>query len=881
LKNIFPRTALCYIFFFSILIPAKAQSVTGRLLDKATAKPVSSAIIRLLALGANSQPLSFVFSKDDGTFSIVKPEGRTGYLLNISLLGFEAITIALQSKKENLGDIYLNQRAQVLKEIKVSPPKISLHRDTLSYLVKAFSDKKDRNIGDVLRRLPGIQISDNGTVSYNGQPINRFYIEGLDMLKGGYGQAVQNVSPADVGSVEVLENHQPVQALANKEFSDNAAINLKLSEYGRQHWLLSSDVLSGVPGQGSGSLTGMRFSKKSQDLDLVKANNFGETYEIETIDHPLESESEFAHVQIQKPFFQLPFSAPDLPKYRFLDNRTGFLALNKLYNLGNDQTIDIKGQIQDAINWNRSSNLTRYLIPRALPVDVSNSVAEHSSEHPYTLSINYNINSTKQYLDETFTAANISNISNGILKGTFNDLQTVSTNHLSASNILRSVVNIGRNTFKFSLWTRLEKLPERISIDDSVLGPAFQSSSQTVFSQRGETAIGFSASGFYLETLVGFFYEQAVLSSTLLNYSKSNRFFKAPHFSPDSTINKLTWHSFQLYAIPSITKLFGRFSLKLDLPLTNQLSRAQNFPTTSGLKIDQFYPAIRVLGTVKINSFWTFRLHASYKALALIPESRFSAYILTSYNTYSQTQSTNSIDKDRSAGLSIEYRNPLKGFFFNTSLSVDRQSRAQTIQSSIFDNFNVSRRLTLESAYKTIQLSGRFSKSFTTSPFTAGVSYGWSKITTPLFVQGVLRASTTNRFNAGPRFYFKTKQLGSIEYEGELKQSFAKLGQLSPQAPIFSQKHSVSVATNLTARIIGLITSEYYSSKSRSSSFQALFCDFTLRYLSSSHFDLSLGMRNLFNRRIFLMQQYDLPLYQEERFQLRPRVAFAAFHIKF
>lgn len=56
--------------------------------------------------------------------------------------------------------------------------------DTLIYTVSAFADVQDKTIGDVLQKMPGIDVSATGKISYNGVSINKFYIEGRDLLEG-------------------------------------------------------------------------------------------------------------------------------------------------------------------------------------------------------------------------------------------------------------------------------------------------------------------------------------------------------------------------------------------------------------------------------------------------------------------------------------------------------------------------------------------------------------------------------------------------------------------------------------------------------------------------------------------------------------------------
>jgi hypothetical protein len=59
-------------------------------------------------------------------------------------------------------------------------------------MVNSFSKEQDRSIGDVLKRMPGIEVLPDGKILYQGKAINKYYIEGLDLLEGKYNLANEN-----------------------------------------------------------------------------------------------------------------------------------------------------------------------------------------------------------------------------------------------------------------------------------------------------------------------------------------------------------------------------------------------------------------------------------------------------------------------------------------------------------------------------------------------------------------------------------------------------------------------------------------------------------------------------------------------------------------
>lgn len=80
-----------------------------------------------------------------------------------------------------------------LKEVTIKAQKTRQRGDTLVYSVATFAKDDDRSIGDVLKKMPGIQVAEDGKITYNGTPINKFYIEGKDLLQGRYGLATNGV----------------------------------------------------------------------------------------------------------------------------------------------------------------------------------------------------------------------------------------------------------------------------------------------------------------------------------------------------------------------------------------------------------------------------------------------------------------------------------------------------------------------------------------------------------------------------------------------------------------------------------------------------------------------------------------------------------------
>ena len=105
-------------------------------------------------------------------------------------IGNQVKVVANRSQRLNFR---VREQAVQLKEVSVRAQKIRQNGDTLNYLVGAYQQQGDRVIGDVLKRMPGIEVSQSGGIKYNGKSIKKFYVEEMDLLQGRYGLATNNI----------------------------------------------------------------------------------------------------------------------------------------------------------------------------------------------------------------------------------------------------------------------------------------------------------------------------------------------------------------------------------------------------------------------------------------------------------------------------------------------------------------------------------------------------------------------------------------------------------------------------------------------------------------------------------------------------------------
>jgi hypothetical protein len=219
LKKILISYFLVYLHIFLC-----AQSALG-IVNDSNKNPISDANV-LVYKSVNGDFLGFGVTDKFGKFSVNIKNGIDSVFIQIEHLSFESYSKMIKVNLEH--EIILEERTTQLPEVKITNNRVQRIGDTLIYDVAQYKKANDTNIEDILRKLPGVEISDNGTILYNNEPISQFYIEGLDMLEGRYKIATRGLNIEAVSEIQVLENHQHIKALKNIVVPSKAAINIKL-----------------------------------------------------------------------------------------------------------------------------------------------------------------------------------------------------------------------------------------------------------------------------------------------------------------------------------------------------------------------------------------------------------------------------------------------------------------------------------------------------------------------------------------------------------------------------------------------------------------------------------------------------------------------------
>lgn len=346
--------------------------------------------------------IAFGYTNENGNYRFPIPDSciaMTNIFLQTAFLGYKKAISPFISNKWDY-DFILKENPILLDAVDIkNRPSIIKSGDTLSYNVNSFSRPQDRNIGDVIKRLPGVTVDDDGKISFNGQPISNLFIGGDDLMAGRYGLATKAVNKDIVSSIEVLKNHQPVKVLKDKISTNNIAMNLVLKN--PKDFTTSADVMlgGGVPAQYDAYLNLITLNSEIKMLNSAKANNSGIDYQTDF--KQLGNVSNLGNNNFKKPDFIVNPSNipnPDLPKQNYYFNHSEIINLNNLINT--KKGLQYRLNVQGFLDRNNLTNMTRlenYLPNDTILFNVSQQVKQEMGLLNIGLSVNKN--SDKKFIN--------------------------------------------------------------------------------------------------------------------------------------------------------------------------------------------------------------------------------------------------------------------------------------------------------------------------------------------------------------------------------------------------------------------------------------------------------------------------------------------------
>lgn len=243
-------------------------------------KPLEMA--NVMAINVDTKGMDgYSITNDKGKFSI-SLKANTTYSVKVSFIGFKSRELTIVTTNEDItktielkeGDIEL-EGVEIVQEMPVS-----IVGDKIVYNADSFTSGTERKLEDVLKKLPGVEVSKDGTVQVEGKNVQKLMVDGKEFFDGDTKLGVKNIPADAIDKIEVLRNYNEVDALKGVENNqENVAMNIKLKKGKKNFWFGDISAAAGVGKQTSRYLVNPKlfyYSPKYSINILSNFNNIGE-----------------------------------------------------------------------------------------------------------------------------------------------------------------------------------------------------------------------------------------------------------------------------------------------------------------------------------------------------------------------------------------------------------------------------------------------------------------------------------------------------------------------------------------------------------------------------------------------------------------------------
>lgn len=245
------------------------REIRGFVLDSTSGKPLRQASVSLLT-AHDSSYVTGTLTDGDGQFSL-RNTGKGAYRILITFLGYRnlSLPVTLSTEKPilNLGLLRMTEQSSQLQEVVVrqeSAP-IAVKGDTLEFNAGSFKTQPNAQVEELLRKLPGVEVSRDGTIKAQGQTVSRVLVDGKPFFGNDPKMATRNL-PADIVDKVQLYDQSSDQSLFSGIDDGNRERTINLS--------LKRDKRNGYFGQNSLGLGTARDGQTNRYQARLNLNRF-------------------------------------------------------------------------------------------------------------------------------------------------------------------------------------------------------------------------------------------------------------------------------------------------------------------------------------------------------------------------------------------------------------------------------------------------------------------------------------------------------------------------------------------------------------------------------------------------------------------------------
>ena len=824
----------------------------------------------LLFYGKEKNVIAFCISNKNGEFSATFKSDIDSIRIQVRSLAIKETTIAIGNRTQHIS-IPITGKSHDIDEVLVQRAPITERGDTTVYRVAAFSKPSDRSIGDVIAKMPGFEVDDAGKISYQGRSIQKYYIEGLDLLGGRYAIANQNLPHADVASVEVLHNHQPIKVAEKVLPSDGTSLNIKLKR--NVSVTGSASVTVGYePWLGGINLSPMLFGKGHQLIVSLQGNNIGSN--LGRLHQSVTLGSGISMIDgintIKDNYLSVPrLGNARVAESRYLRNLSALMSFNYLTKLKNDLELKLNvSYYRDRTQEDNTERSTYFIGDTTLSLhdEYGNKIYSHS----IISSLQLMRNAQSGYLQEKIEYAQFwDHAVHHTLSNSTERTLTASMPHLTFANNFQLLTPVGGTFFNIKSVVDYNRTPQYVEYTPFVemggYSPSRQSVNNNNLQTRNSVQFAVPLGRFTLSSILEIDGSITQHGTTLWAGDTA--------IMSDSLRNNVQW----VHLSPHVSEQLefkNRYAhLTINIPLGFDCSsiRSQISHEKNGNAKLLFSPRISLrlmpIGGMEWNVSGRFSKSSNTSITDLLP-----GYYLSSHRYLNRGQFNLYYRQAASASASLSYRRATIGLFGRVYARCsqnwyNRIGAVQLLDST--GNILVYSTIPMQNSSQSNELGGELKWYCHAIGTTAGVDASGANSASHYLTDGQLRPSQRQTLTLKPSLRFGLLSWCNLDYTYRATQSRYTLGGL--KSADLEQLHSIKAYLFPIKRHLLTMEGEYYDISINDIRTTATFANLSYEYKTRHGLTVGLKMLNLFNNTDFNRVKQGSMSVEEAYYYLRPR----------
>ncbi|TDS54603.1 peptidase associated domain and porin domain-containing protein [Myroides indicus] len=627
--------------------------------------------------------LAYELVNEKGNFEIALKTDLDEVNIRVTAINYAVFNQLIKSDSQEL-ILELKAEATQLEEIFVKASVITQRNDTIVFDLDAFAGKNDRVLEDVLKKMPGIEVGLGGQITYQGKPINKFYVEGKDLMGGKYTSITKALPNMHVSKLEVLENHQPIKMLQNKVASENPAINIRL----KQNISFSGSGKVGVGGNPflwKSSVSPMLFSKELQYLINYETNNTGDDVASKLNNYGVFSSFDIYtyHKATGNELAIAETALPSISSTRYLFNKSHLISGNVLTNLSKELELKINAYYYNDENERTGEQYTE--VKNAFDGENEGKVIRYGRKNnSFRFSENFKTyltltkNTENNYLKNVLLLSVQKQKSRGNLLLNDNSLaQSVMSPSFDIQNSISTLIPVGNNkfaNFKSIIDFTRDRQNYGVNATDILNFPdesinqyigMEQTYTDNTFYTQNALSMSWKIKKWTLTEEYSVLYENSKIETDLYG-------FEAQRIQIGGLYqNDLNYSKFSNVANTSLNYKGVKWDLNIGLPVYWVAISLKDNTSNAKKTVNRavFQPSFYT--SYKLSHMLTLRGYANVKTDFTPLNQLYPHYIFSGLN-FTAYQSKIEDSKSYTSGLRFEFKNPFNGIFINggTSYSI-------------------------------------------------------------------------------------------------------------------------------------------------------------------------------------------------------------------